>query len=169
MEKLLSATLPGGRFRNVSKVRSRAMAAVKGKNNRSTELQFKMALVRAGITGWVTHASLPGKPDFYFPTSRVAVFLDGCFWHGCERCGHIPKTNSLFWKTKISRNQDRDRRNSRLVRKEAIRVIRIWEHTLRDPPKLRRILSQIRAILHQPLERSAVANETRKRKIKRKS
>src|SRR6185369_6146091 len=117
MERLLSATLPGGRFQNVSEGRSRAMAAVKGKNNRTTEIQFRMALVRGGITGWVTHASLPGKPDIYFPKAKVAIFLDGCFWHGCERCGHVPKTNHRFWATKIRRNQERDRKNSRLARK----------------------------------------------------
>lgn len=147
MEKLLRATLPEGRFPNVSKVRSRAMAAVKGKHNRSTETQFRMALVRDGVTGWLTHADLPGKPDIYFPKARLAIFLDGCFWHGCRRCGHVPKTNSLFWATKIGRNQNRDRRNSRLVRKEGIRVIRIWEHTLNDHHKLQRILRRIRAIL----------------------
>ena len=147
MEKLLRATLPEGGFPNVSKVRSRAMAAVKGKHNRSTEIQFRMALVRHGVTGWVTHANLPGKPDIYFSEAKVAIFLDGCFWHGCERCGHVPKTNSLFWATKISRNRNRDRRNSRLVRKAGIRVIRIWEHSLNNPYQLQRILRRIRVIL----------------------
>jgi DNA mismatch endonuclease (patch repair protein) len=147
MERLLRTTLPGGHFSNVSKVRSQAMAAVKGKHNRTTEIQFRMALVRAGVDEWITHADLPGKPDIYFPKARLAIFLDGCFWHGCRRCGHIPKTNSLFWTTKINRNQNRDRRNSRLVRKEGIRVIRIWEHTLNDPSQLRRILHRVRAML----------------------
>lgn len=147
MEKLLRATLPEGRFPNVSEVRSRAMSAVKGKHNRTTEIQFRMALVRAGITRWVTHANLPGRPDIYFPKAKVAIFLDGCFWHGCGRCGHVPKTNSLFWATKISRNQNRDRRNSQLVRKEGIRVIRFWEHSLNNPSQLQRILRRIQAIL----------------------
>src|SRR5688500_15793960 len=97
MEKLLRETLPGGQFLNVPKVRSRAMSAIRGKNNRSTEIKFRMALVRAGISGWSIHENLPGRPDVYFSGARVAVFLDGCFWHGCARCGHIPKTNSLFW------------------------------------------------------------------------
>lgn len=147
MEKLLRATLPEGRFSNVPKVRSLAMAAVKGKHNRTTEIQFRMALVRAGITGWVTHSELPGKPDVYFPKARIAIFLDGCFWHGCGRCGHVPKTNSLFWATKIGRNQTRDRKNSRLLRNEGIYVIRAWEHTLSEPTQIRRILEFIQAIL----------------------
>ncbi len=147
MEKLLKVTLPGGRFSNVPKARSTAMAAVKGKHNRTTEIQFRMALVRAGVSGWLTHTSLPGKPDVYFPKARIAIFLDGCFWHGCERCGHVPKTNSLFWATKIERNQNRDRRNSRLLRREGILVIRAWEHTLNDPGRLQRLLGRIQEIL----------------------
>lgn len=149
MERLLKTTLPGGQFLNVSKVRSRAMAAVKGKHNRTTEIQFRMALVRAGITGWITHSNLPGKPDVYFPKARIAIFLDGCFWHGCGRCGHVPKTNSLFWETKIGRNQARDRKNSRLLRREGHYVVRAWEHTLRSPPQLDRILKRIQLMLKE--------------------
>lgn len=149
MERLLRTTLPGGRFSNVPIVRSKAMAAVKGKHNRTTEIQFRMALVRAGITGWLTHTNLPGKPDVYFPKARIAIFLDGCFWHGCGRCGHVPKTNSLFWATKIGRNQERDRRNSRLLRKQGISVIRAWEHALKNPDQLQRILRRIEAILEE--------------------
>jgi DNA mismatch endonuclease (patch repair protein) len=149
MEKLLRTTLPGGRFANVSKARSQAMAAVKGKHNRTTEIQFRMALVRDGVTGWITHSKLPGKPDVYFPNARIAIFLDGCFWHGCGRCGHVPKTNSLFWSTKIGRNQERDRRNSRLLRKEGILVIRAWEHSLNDANQLQRILQRIQVILRE--------------------
>jgi DNA mismatch endonuclease (patch repair protein) len=147
MERLLKTTLPGGQFSNVPKARSKAMAAVKGKHNRTTEIQFRMALVRAGITGWLTHTNLPGKPDVYFPKAKIAVFLDGCFWHGCGRCGHVPKTNSLFWATKFERNQDKDRRNSRLLRKQGISVIRAWEHALKKPDQLQRILSRIQAIV----------------------
>ena len=149
MERLLKTTLPGGRFPNVPKARSKAMAAVKGKHNRTTEIQFRMALVRGGVSGWVTHTSLPGKPDVYFPKARIAIFLDGCFWHGCGRCGHVPKTNNLFWKTKIARNQDRDRRNLRLLRKEGIYVIRAWEHSLNDANQLQRILRRIQVILRE--------------------
>jgi DNA mismatch endonuclease, patch repair protein len=147
MEKLLKRTLPGGRFSNVPKARSLAMAAVKGKHNRTTEIQFRMALVRAGITGWVTHSKLPGRPDVYFPKAGIAIFLDGCFWHGCVHCGHVPKTNSLFWATKIRRNQTRDKRNSQLLRKGGIRVVRAWEHDLKNQKNLQRILKRIQVTL----------------------
>jgi DNA mismatch endonuclease (patch repair protein) len=147
MEKLLKATLPTGDFPDVPPVRSRTMAAIKGKHNLSTDIQFRMALVRAGVKGWLTHPNLPGKPDVYFPKSKLAVFLDGCFWHGCKRCGHIPKTNSLFWATKIERNKARDRKNARLLRKQGIHVVRAWEHSLKNKRHLINILQGIQDII----------------------
>ena len=145
MERLLKQTLPDGRFSNVSATRSRSMAAVKSKNNLSTERLLRMALVRSRISGWITHANLPGKPDVYFPKEKLAVFLDGCFWHGCLRCGHIPKTNTLFWETKIKRNRQRDRKNSRLLRGQGVLVIRAWEHSLKKRRDLELLLGRIKA------------------------
>ncbi len=132
MERKLKKTLKNGKFENVSDKRSKAMAAIRSKNNRSTELCFKMALVRAGIKGWQTNVrSLHGTPDFYFPDKRIAIFVDGCFWHGCPKCGHYPKTRTKYWKTKILRNRERDKQNRKLLRKESIKVISIWEHSLK--------------------------------------
>ena len=111
MERRLKSHLPEGKFVGVSIHRARIMSAIRGKSNRTTELRLRMALVRSGIEGWTLHSSaLPGKPDFCFPKSRVAVFVDGCFWHGCDRCGHVPKTRSAFWQAKFERNQERDPR-----------------------------------------------------------
>lgn len=143
MERLLKQTLPDGRFSNVSVTRSRSMSAVKSKNNLSTERLLRMALVRSRIRGWITHADLPGKPDIYFPKERLAVFLDGCFWHGCSRCGHIPKTNTLFWATKIKRNRQRDQKNGRLLRGQGVLVIRAWEHSLQKCRDLALLLHRI--------------------------
>ncbi|MHB8974086.1 MAG: PDDEXK family nuclease [Pirellulaceae bacterium] len=85
------------------------MRAVRGRGNKSTETRLRLALVRAGISGWRLHAKeVHGKPDFFFPAASLAVFVDGCFWHGCPRCGHIPKAHALFWRTKIDRNKHRD-------------------------------------------------------------
>ena len=137
MERKLRKTLKGGKFKNVPVVRSKTMAAIRGKNNRTTELCFRMALVRAGINGWETNAEdLVGKPDFFFRKKRMAVFIDGCFWHGCPKCGHFPKTRSSFWKTKILRNKERDKNNRRKLRRKGIKVVRIWEHSLKDPKQL---------------------------------
>ncbi len=132
METRLKRHLPGGKF-EVTPERSRAMAAVRGRGNKTTELRLKMALVRGGIHGWVCNErSLPGKPDFYFASQKVAVFVDGCFWHGCPRCGHVPKTNQSFWAAKLDRNRTRHRKVSRLLRRDNIRVLRFWEHQLRE-------------------------------------
>jgi len=133
MEKLLQKYLPNGRFGNVTAVRSRMMGAVKGRGNRTTEQRLRLAFVRAGLSGWRVRASdLPGKPDFYFVQSRVAVFVDGCFWHGCTRCGHTPKTNPRFWAAKIERNRQRDRKVGQHLRRIGIKVVRFWEHELAE-------------------------------------
>ena len=129
MEKMLRALLPGGIFIGVAAERSRRMAAVRGKGNRTTEVRARAMLVAAGLRGWCIHPTdVEGRPDFYFPLERLAAFIDGCFWHGCPRCGHVPRTNSRFWAAKIERNRDRDRRTSRLLRRQGMQVVRVWEH-----------------------------------------
>ena len=132
MERILRKTLANGRFANVTAERSRIMSAIRGKRNKSTELPLRMALVRAGIRGWIGHpVDILGKPDFYFPQKGIAVFVDGCFWHGCHRCGHVPKTNRPFWTAKLMRNRQRDITTSRHLRSRNIVVLRFWEHDVR--------------------------------------
>lgn len=144
LEKALKHKLPDGRFLNVSKIRSRTMAAIRGKHTKSTEVALRMALIRSKISGWRLHATdLLGRPDVYFPLHRVAVFVDGCFWHGCPKCGHIPKTRTPFWHAKIMRNRTRDRVNTRKLRLSNVKVIRIWEHSLRDKERTIRALLKI--------------------------
>ena len=110
--------------------RSAVMAAIRSRGNRGTELRM-MALFRShGITGWRRGASLFGKPDFVFRKERVAVFVDGCFWHACPRHGTMPAGNRAFWKTKFARNAERDREVSRALRKAGWTVLRVWEHAL---------------------------------------
>ncbi len=111
------------------------MRSVKSRGNRSTELMVRVGLMRKGVRGWHLHPrNITGTPDFYFPAAKVAVFIDGCFWHGCPRCGHIPKTNTAFWKAKIARNEDRDKRTTYELRHQGIKVIRVWEHAIKDKP-----------------------------------
>src|SRR5260221_11784089 len=144
MERFLKKLLPGGRFRNVTAKRSAAMAAVKGKHNSSTERAFAMALVRAGIQDWRMQAKLTGRPDVYFDHQRLAVFLDGCFWHGCPRCGHFPKTNSKFWCAKIKRNKARDLKNNEILRRAGISVVRLWECSLKNETVRKKTIEKIR-------------------------
>jgi DNA mismatch endonuclease (patch repair protein) len=73
---------------------------------------------------------VPGTPDFYFGQVRLAVFVDGCFWHGCRHCCRFPKKNSDYWKQKISRNKLRDKAVNRRLAANAIDVMRLWEHAI---------------------------------------
>jgi DNA mismatch endonuclease (patch repair protein) len=67
--------------------------------------------------------------DVAFPRKKVAVFFDGCFWHGCPDHGTIPKTNTVWWRAKIERNMARDQETNHLLSTAGWSVIRIWEHT----------------------------------------
>ena len=73
---------------------------------------------------------MPGKPDFVFPKHRLAVFIDGDFWHGNPMKYHCPKTNSYYWRAKIKRNRERDREVGRVLRKLGWKVLRFWESSL---------------------------------------
>jgi DNA mismatch endonuclease Vsr len=132
MEAVLKQKLANGKFENVPASRSSTMRAIKARGNVSTELCFRLAMVRGGIRGWKLHSAIEGRPDFFFIQSGIAVFLDGCFWHGCIRCGHVPKTRSAFWRMKISRTQLRDKKVNAYLTSNGIRVLRFWEHELQE-------------------------------------
>lgn len=147
MEKRLKKYLEDGEFKNVPMVRSKTMAAIRGKNNKTTELKLRMGLVRNRISGWTLHPSeILGKPDFYFPKKKVAVFIDGCFWHGCPYCGHIPKTRSAFWRAKIKRNKTRDQKIKRQLEESGAIVFRFWEHQLKTMQGLKKMILTIRQV-----------------------
>jgi DNA mismatch endonuclease (patch repair protein) len=117
--------------------RSQLMSRVRSKGNRSTEGRLAMLLREWRLSGWRRHRPLFGSPDFAWPAWKVAVFVDGCFWHG-HACGKnlSPKTNAKEWKLKLTRNQLRDRRVTRALRRQGWRVVRLWECQLaRDPNK----------------------------------
>ncbi len=113
------------------------MAAVKSHGNRSTEKRLRSILRNAHIRGWSGQEKrLPGVPDFVFPRSRLAVFVDGCFWHGCPRCYREPRTSVSYWQRKRQRNIARDRRVSAKLRRLGWSVLRVREHSLRQPKKV---------------------------------
>jgi len=115
--------------------RSRTMAAVNSKNNRSTEWRLRPFLVRAGLRGWKVQAIyLPGKPDFVFIKSRIAIFVDGCFWHGCPKCCRMPKSNKTYWRNKIKTNMIRDKNINKILHNMDWKVIRFWEHEIHNKP-----------------------------------
>jgi DNA mismatch endonuclease (patch repair protein) len=112
--------------------RSRLMSGIRGKGNRSTEEAARLLLRLHRIKGWRRHQKrILGTPDFYFPNEKVAVFIDGCFWHGCAKCGKASKSRLDFWLAKIERNQRRDRRYTRTLRSQGVRVLRVWEHDVK--------------------------------------
>jgi DNA mismatch endonuclease (patch repair protein) len=122
--------------------RSKVMSLIRGKGNKATEVALAKLFRANGITGWRRHYPIEGKPDFAFPKLMLAVFVDGCFWHGCPKHASQPKGNGAFWLAKLDANKARDRKVNRLLRLKGWRVLRIWEHDLRamrQPYTLRRI------------------------------
>jgi DNA mismatch endonuclease Vsr len=94
---------------------------------------MRAVIVARGLRGWTLHSSqVIGKPDFFFPAERVAVFVDGCFWHGCPLCGHLPKTNIGYWHKKLARNKARDIEVKQNLRKQKVSVLRFWECEVRN-------------------------------------
>jgi len=123
--------------------RSKLMARIRSRGNARTELALVRIFRAFRITGWRRQIALrceasasqsrPNfqvRPDFIFPKLRLAVFVDGCFWHGCPEHGTKPKGNAAFWRKKLAANVARDRRADRALRPAGWRVLRIWEHEL---------------------------------------
>ena len=126
--------------------RSAVMALIRSRGNKATELRM-IALFRAhGITGWRRNARVFGRPDFVFRAERVAVFVDGCFWHGCPRHATQPATRAAFWAAKFSRNKARDREVTRTLRRAGWRVLRVWECALANKRSARTVARIARAL-----------------------
>jgi DNA mismatch endonuclease (patch repair protein) len=149
--------------------RSAVMSAIRSRGNRDTELRL-IAVFRAqgiirlrqdfgGQAGWRRGASLRSqvargklkmkftvRPDFVFPRLKLAVFVDGCFWHGWPQHATQPKANAGFWRKKLAGNRTRDRLVNRTLRVEGWRVLRIWEHELTKQNE-RRLRARLRRVL----------------------
>jgi DNA mismatch endonuclease (patch repair protein) len=128
------------------KKRSQVMAAIRSRGNKATELKLASILRAARITGWRRHQPVHGRPDFIFRGKRLAVFVDGCFWHGCRWHCRMPQGNREYWQAKIARNSARDRRTTRMLRSQGWRVLRIWGHALASPEAVAaRVTSELSA------------------------
>ncbi len=128
--------------------RSQVMSLIRGRGNKKTELALMRLLRLHGITGWRRHQIIFGRPDFVFQKAKVAVFVDGCFWHCCPRHFRMPVGNRAFWEKKLTANKIRDRRVNRELRKLGWHVVRIWEHELAS--RRNRCLAKISAALKSP-------------------
>ncbi|MBC7817584.1 MAG: very short patch repair endonuclease [Planctomycetaceae bacterium] len=129
------------------------MSQIRSRGNKATELALIRIFREHDIAGWRRHISLslkisvPGisttqtpkrhngrscrvHPDFVFAKLKLAIFVDGCFWHGCPLHGTQPKSNAAFWRKKLTANKSRDQRVTRLLRLKGWRVLRLWEHDL---------------------------------------
>ena len=129
--------------------RSEVMSRIRGRGNKNTEVALAKLLRANGITGWRRHQPVFGKPDFIFRKVRLAVFVDGCFWHGCPRHASIPKSNGAFWRRKLAANKARDRLVTRTLRARGWHVLRIWEHELarkNEARLMRRVRRSLQAV-----------------------
>jgi DNA mismatch endonuclease, patch repair protein len=116
---------------------SAVMSRIRARNT-APEMQLRTLLRQKGITGYRLHyAGAPGRPDLAFVGRRIAVFVHGCFWHGCPHCRpRRPGSNSTFWNTKLDANKARDTRKRAELRQAGWKVITIWECRLRLAPAL---------------------------------
>jgi len=123
------------------------MGRVRSKRNRSTERRVRSLLMRERIRGWNMNVdSIVGAPDFLFPAQKVAVFIDGCFWHGCPKCARpMPRSNRTYWKPKLRSNMARALRVNRQLRRLGFKVVRIWEHELSSPQPLHKLFTHLHA------------------------
>ena len=126
--------------------RRKTMQAVKGKGTK-LEMRLWGMLAGMGLKGWKKNVdTIVGKPDVVFIIQRVAVFIDGCFWHGCPYCRKkLPKTNSEYWERKIKRNIELAQLYDEKLQRDKWTVVRIWEHEMADTVKVRtRILHALK-------------------------
>jgi DNA mismatch endonuclease (patch repair protein) len=142
------------------------MSRVRSRGNKDTELALARLLRGNKISGWRKQFEVRIKkqgardfkvrPDFVFRRVRLALFVDGCFWHGCPKHATKPKNNRAFWQRKLSANKTRDKVVNRTLRRTGWRVLRIWEHALRQATKRRatknphneaRLLNRIQRVL----------------------
>jgi DNA mismatch endonuclease (patch repair protein) len=132
--------------------RSAVMAAIRGTGNKDTELRMIAVFRAAGITGWRRNQKLFGKPDFVFRRERIALFVDGCFWHGCPKPKHapLPKNRAEWWAAKLARNKARDLEVNRALRNAGWRVLRVWECDLTRANAPRVVRRVLRALASHP-------------------
>jgi len=129
---------------HTTKQRSYNMSRVRNKNTRP-ELLIRKSLSNNGIKGYRINAKLPGKPDIVFTKKKIAIFIDGCFWHKCPKCYKLPKTNIEFWKKKINGNLIRDKKINIILSQLGFKVIRVRTHEIKKD--INRCMSKIFKLL----------------------
>jgi DNA mismatch endonuclease (patch repair protein) len=110
--------------------RKKCMSNIRAKDTKA-ELALRSFLWRRNVRGYRVNYKLVGKPDIYFPSKKIAVFVDGCFWHKCPSCFVKPKSKNDYWDDKIEKNKARDKKTNKTLEGEGIKVIRFWEHEVK--------------------------------------
>ena len=129
--------------------RSAVMSRVRSSGNKSTELRLIKLFKSAGITGWRRNYPVKGKPDFVFMKHRVAVFVDGCFWHGHDCRNTRPSSSPDYWGRKRERNIHNDVKVTDMLRTRGWMVLRIWECELKKTNE-ERTLERIKSAIDNP-------------------
>jgi DNA mismatch endonuclease (patch repair protein) len=142
-----------------------ATAVMKGNRRRDTkaELRLRSAIHRRGLRFrkdfpiWLDQLTV--RPDLVFPRRQVAVFVDGCFWHGCPQHGNVPTANRQYWAQKLQRNRNRDGRVDQALMAAGWKIVRVWEHEEIHTAleRVMRVLETRGAILSSP--RSTVSRQ----------
>lgn len=112
---------------------SKVMSSNKGKNTKP-ELNLRKVLWKVGLRGYRIHwKKMPGRPDIVFTKKRLAIFVNGCYWHRCPHCKlSLPKTNLAFWEIKFNVNKERDKQNIIELEKLGWKVLVVWECQLKE-------------------------------------
>jgi len=126
--------------------RSAVMSKVRSKGNKSTEIRLIEIFRSQGIIGWRRNYPVKGHPDFVFSKQKIAVFVDGCFWHGHDCRNTRPKNNKAFWLAKRQRNINNDRSVTKKFKKRGWTVFRIWECELKKK-NLQKLLKKLDKML----------------------
>jgi DNA mismatch endonuclease (patch repair protein) len=152
-------------FKQPAEKRSQNMRAIRSSGTKTTEKRLASLFREYRVRGWRTQpCNIMGRPDFVIQRRHLVVFVDGCFFHGCPHCGHIPRTNRAYWIAKIARNRRRDLTVSKALKEMGYRVIRIWECQLRSKPE--RCLGPI---LHELKRKMGKRGKTLRQKRRRPS
>lgn len=125
---------------------SKRMRAIRSHGNRTTEVAMALRLRALKLRGWRRHQDYFGRPDFCWPFMELALFVDGCFWHGCPYCKKLPKNYDPYWMERIAKNKRRDVTVNKVLKDLGWKVVRIWEcqvHTAKSDSILKRAVKSL--------------------------
>lgn len=145
--------------------RSYIMSNIRSHGNKRTELALLSIFRRYHIIGWRRHQHILGRPDFVFRKQRLAVFVDGCFWHNCPSHAKLPVTNRMFWQHKLKTNRKRDLFVNRTLQLAGWSVLRIWQHDLKEKTE-KRLVTRIRRALNREIRKKCDSPKERQTQYK---